>query len=371
MRIAIVSESFLPQVNGVTNTVRHVARRLVETGHQPLVIAPGPGDDHHLGVPVVRVRSLPLPRYKSFPVGLPDQVVAQALADFRPDVVHLASPAVVGYSGLRAARRLGIPTVAVFQTDLAGFARGYHLRADAPVWAWLRRIHSRADRTLAPTPTTMQQLQAHGVPRVHVWGRGVDLGQFDPRRRTDRLREWLAPNGELLVGYVGRLAAEKQVRRLAAVTDIPGTRLVVVGEGPERPWLERSLSGAVFLGLRQGDDLAEVFASLDVFAHTGTYETYCQAVQEAQASGVAVVAPGAGGPLDLVEHGRTGVLYEPSDPYALRRAVVAVARDDAFRDRLADGGRAAVAGRSWDRLVDDLVDRHYATLVAGTPARAA
>ena len=151
MRVAIVTESFLPQVNAVTNTVRQVVEHLGRMGHEALVVAPGPGPAEHAGVPVVRVRSVGLPGYRSFPIGLPDPAVERAIAGFRPDVVHLASPIVLGAVGLRVARRLDIPTVAVYQTDVAGFARHYGLRADVPTARWVGRIHRRATRTLVPS----------------------------------------------------------------------------------------------------------------------------------------------------------------------------------------------------------------------------
>lgn len=364
MRIAVVAESFLPQVNGVSNTVRHLVEELSAAGHQCMVIAPGRGCSTYAGAPVVRVRSLPLPRYREFPVGLPDPVVAQALTHFAPDVVHLASPAVLGAAGIRAARRLGIPTVAVFQTDLAGFARQYHLRADALLWAWIRHLHSRTDRTLAPCTDFVDQLRRAGVPRVYRWGRGVDLDLFDPARRDDAFRQPIAPDGEVVLGYVGRVAAEKCVRRLAEVADIPGTRLVVVGDGPERQALQQMLPGAVFTGMLHGDALARTFASLDVFVHTGAHETFCQTVQEAQASGVTAVAPAAGGPRDLIEHGRTGLLYRTDLPSALRESVATVVRDGILRRRMSSAALARVRGRTWARTVDELVSQHYAGVLA-------
>jgi phosphatidylinositol alpha 1,6-mannosyltransferase len=372
VRIAIVAESFLPQVNGVSNSVRHVVDGLTATGCDVLVVAPGPGDASYAGVPVVRLRSFPLPGYAGFPVGIPDRgAVSDALEAFAPDVVHLASPAVLGAAGGSVARRLGLPTVAVFQTDLAGFARQYRLRADSAVWAWIRRIHTRADRTPAPSSTTAAQLRAAGIPRVALWGRGVNLDLFRPSRRDHELRRRLAPHGELLVGYVGRLAAEKRVRRLARIADLPGTRLVVVGDGPERPALERALPDAAFLGMLRGEELADAFASLDVFVHTGEHETFCQTVQEAQASGVATAAPAAGGPLDLIEHGTSGLLFDPDDPHDLRRTVSAVTASRALRSRLAEGGLARVSGRGWAQVVDELVVRHYRAVLPNPLGRAA
>jgi phosphatidylinositol alpha 1,6-mannosyltransferase len=365
VRVLIVSESFLPQVNGVANSVRHVTEHLVRTGHDVLVVAPGPGPEHHGGTPVVRVRSVGLPGYRSFPLGLPDGAVDRAVAEFRPDVVHLASPIVVGAAGMRAALRHGVPTVAVYQTDVAGFSRQYGVRVESLIERWVARVHRRADRTLVPSSSSLRQLEDLGAPDLHVWRRGVSLDLFGPDRRDEALHAgWAGPEGDLVVGYVGRLAPEKQVRRLVELADVPGTRLVVVGDGPEREWLERRLPGTVFTGQLGGVELARAFASLDVFVHPGTRETFCQTVQEAQASGTAVVAAAAGGPLDLVDHGRTGLLFDTRDPRSLRRAVVAAVRDRGLRERVAAAARADVQGRTWASLVDELVG-HYCAVTAG------
>ncbi|MEU4739426.1 glycosyltransferase family 1 protein [Actinosynnema sp. NPDC023658] len=359
MRVAIVTESFLPQVNGVTNSVLRVLEHLRAHGHRALVVAPGAGADHHLGTPVVRVPSVDLPRFSSLPVGVPTRRVLTALADFRPDVVHLASPFVIGARGLSAARRLGVPTVAVYQTDVAGFAGHFGLGLTArAAWRWTRRLHVQADRTLAPSTWAVEALRAHGVPRVHRWGRGVDVELFHPGRRDDALRASLAPGGELLVGYVGRLSPEKRVDRLAALADLPGVRLVVVGGGPEEARLRRDLPGAAFLGFRSGTDLAAAYASLDVFVHTGPHETFCQAVQEAMASGVPVVAPDAGGPRDLVQPG-TGYLF--SDDAQLRRAVVGLG-DPQRRRRFGRAARRWVGGRTWSVVCDELLGHYEAVL---------
>lgn len=361
MRVVIVTESFFPQVNGVTNTVRHTVDRLVDTGHQVLVIAPGPGLGQYRQVRVVRVRSIGMPGYRSFPVGLPDPAVERAIADFGPDLVHLASPIALGATGLRAARRLGIPTVAVYQTDIAGFARQYGVRAEAAVARWVGRIHRRSTRTLVPSTASHAQLTALGVGDLHLWRRGVSLDLFDPRHRSPELHtHWTrrVPGG-VSVGYVGRLAQEKQVRRLTELSDIPGTRLVVVGDGPCRGWLEKHLPEAKFTGMLRGADLARAFATLDVFVHTGEAETFCQTVQEAQASGVPVVAPAAGGPLDLVAHGRTGLLYDPADRSSLRRSVETLVGDASLRAALAARARDDVGSRTWSAVVDELVARHY------------
>jgi phosphatidylinositol alpha 1,6-mannosyltransferase len=370
MRVAIVTESFLPHVNGVTNTVRHTADRLLQSGHEVLIFAPGPGPATHGAATVTRVRSLPLPGYRSFPVGLPDASVERAVEQFAPHVVHLASPIMLGAVGLRAARRLGLPTVAVYQTDVGAFARQYGVRGLPVIEKWVARIHRRASRTLVPSTTSLRQLDAWGVPELHLWRRGVSLDLFGPEHRSEELHDRFASGG-VAIGYVGRLAAEKRVRRLAELADIPGTRLVVIGDGPLRPWLEQRLPTATFTGMLGGAELATAFASLDVFVHPGEAETFCQTVQEAQASVVPVVAPAAGGPLDLVDSGRTGLLYDPADRASLRAAVQHLVDDPDLRRTMAWRSRTQVLGRSWSHVVDELVDVHYAAVVTPAPRRLA
>ncbi len=369
MRVAIVTESFVPQVNGVSNTVRHVVRELGIAGHELLVVAPGSGPVEHEGVPVVRVRSVGLPGYRSFPIGLPDAAVRRSLAGFRPDVVHLASPIALGAVGLRAARRLDIPTVAVYQTDIAGFARQYGIHADAFLDRWVGHLHRRVDRTLVPSTCSLAQLEALDVPDLHLWRRGIALDLFGPHRRSPALAGGWTEDGRIAVGYVGRLAHEKQVHRLAVLAGLPGVQLVVIGDGPARTELGRRLPGAVFTGMLHGPDLAAAFASLDVFVHTGDAETFCQTIQEAQASGVPVVAPAAGGPLDLVDPGVTGLLFDPSDLGSLRSCVAMLQESPDLRRRLARRGALAVAERSWASVVGELVD-HYRSVVELTTAAA-
>ncbi|MET7987193.1 MULTISPECIES: glycosyltransferase family 1 protein [unclassified Streptomyces] len=375
MRVVIVTESFPPDVNGVAHCALQTARHLVGRGHVPLVVAPatspkfaaspdqggtptGNGPDALAPCPVVRVPSIPLPGYPQVRVALPSRRVAAAITEHRADIVHLASPFILGVRGMAAAARLGIPAVAVYQTDLAGYARTYISAGEATAWRRIRSVHAAADRTLAPSSAALHDLETHGVPRVRLWARGVDTARFRPAHRDEALRRELAPNGELIVGYVGRLAPEKHVELLSGVCEMEGVRVVVVGDGPSEATLRGALPGAVFLGRRTGDELARIFASLDVFAHTGPFETFCQTVQEAMASGVPVVAPAAGGPLDLVAHGRTGLLVPPRDADAVRDAVRTLAGDPGLRAAYGAAGHAMVEGRTWAAVGDQLIG-HY------------
>jgi len=370
VRVAIVAESFLPNVNGVSGSVLRVLEHLRNTGHHAMVVAPGlDAPTQHDGTPVLRVPAVDLPRISSLPVGIPSPGMTGAIAEFAPDVVHLASPFVLGAGGMAAARRLGVPAVAVFQTDVAGFADSYGLgRSARAAWRWTRRLHNQADRTLAPSTWAVQALTEHGVQRVHRWGRGVDTTRFAPSRRSGALRgEWAHGAGELVVGYLGRLAPEKHVERLAALSDLAGVRLVVVGDGPERARLQHLLPRAVFTGQLVGDELAAAMASLDVFVHPGEHETFCQAVQEALASGVPVVAVDQGGPRDLVVTGRTGYLVDVTCFAAgLRAAVTALAQDD-LRRHFSLAARRSVLRRTWPAVCDELVG-HYVAVQGRTGA---
>jgi phosphatidylinositol alpha 1,6-mannosyltransferase len=363
VRVAIVAESFLPNVNGVTNSVLRVVEHLRRTGHEVLIIAPDtprgepPADRVHDGVRVHRVPSRMFPKINSLPPGMPRPRIVQVLRGFDPDVVHLASPALLGWGGVHAARYLGVPTVAVFQTDVAGFAESYGVGVlSRASWAWTRRLHSKADRTLAPSTSAMENLAAHRIPRVHRWARGVDITGFAPSARDNGLRQQWSPDGRPIVGFVGRLAPEKHVERLAVLADRDDLQLVVVGDGVDRAKLQAVLPSAVFTGALYGQELATAYASMDVFVHPGEHETFCQAVQEAMASGLPVIAPDAGGPRDLVAPYRTGLLLPVAEFEA--KLVDSVDHLIAERQRYSVAARRSVLGRTWPAICDELIG-HY------------
>ncbi|QIG42376.1 glycosyltransferase family 1 protein [Nocardioides anomalus] len=363
MRILVVTESFLPQVNGVTNSVRRVLEHLAAEGHQAELVAPS-GPASYAGFPVHVVPGRNLPFYPDFRIGpVTCRRLRAEMLRFRPDVVHVASPAVLGHQAIRAAHELGIPTVAVYQTDLVGFAERYGIPGGSRAMARLTRlVHADVDRTLAPSAASLRQLDELGVARTALWPRGVDLESFHPRHRDERWRRGLAGD-RLLVGYVGRLAPEKELELLTYLSHDPRYALAVVGGGPEEARLRRLLPDAHFAGILHGADLSRAYASFDVFVHTGRHETYCQSAQEALASGVPVVAPRAGGPIDVVDDGVAGFLYEPGDAADLGGYVDRLARDDAFRARMGVAARRSVEDRSWYAVNERLVE-HYRDVAA-------
>jgi phosphatidylinositol alpha 1,6-mannosyltransferase len=368
LRVLIVSESFLPQVNGVTNSVRRVLEHLAAEGHDAELVAPT-GPATYAGFPVHRTRGASLPFYRDFRIGLETRARLRAvMLRHRPDVVHIASPATLGLQAARVAEELGIPSVAIYQTDLIGFAERYAVpglgAGSVRAMAYLtRRIHTGVDRTLAPSTASLRQLEELDIPRLAKWPRGVDLDGFHPALRDEGLRRTLAPDGRLLVGYVGRLAPEKELELLTYLSGDPRYALVVVGGGPDEARLKRLLPDAAFLGVLHGVELGRLYASLDVFVHTGRHETYCQSAQEALASGVPVVAPRAGGPIDVVGDGVAGFLYEPGDGEDLGGYVDRLVRDPEFRVRMGQAARHSVEGRSWPSVNDALLE-HYRDVIA-------
>jgi phosphatidylinositol alpha 1,6-mannosyltransferase len=367
MRIAIIAESFLPHMNGVTHSLLRVMEHLTERGDDMIVVAARSGrltPAEHAGVRVDQVPSFTLPRYPSVRVAPGgSRRLMTTLEEFRPDVVHLASPFVLGWRGLLAAQSLAIPTVAVYQTEIPAYAARYGIPyAEELLWQHVDRIHQGSTLTLAPSSAAIAQLEARGIDRVRLWVRGVDSERFTPARRSEEWRRSVAPNGERLIGYVGRLAAEKQLEDLVGLSRTPGTRLVIVGDGPIGPSLRKAMPDAHFTGFLGGDELATVMASLDVFVHPGESETFCQTIQEAMASGVPVVATGRGGPLDLVDSSRTGWVYTPGHLDEMENAVRDLVGDDGKRAAFGRAARTAVQARTWKSVTGALVG-HYSDAI--------
>ena len=359
MRIAVVTEAFLPQVNGVTNSVLRLLEFCKVQGHDVLIIAPESegAPTEYLGYKIKHVPSISMK--KLIPMAVPRKYLEPLLEGFQPDVIHLASPIFLGHYVARIAKRAGIPTVSVYQTDIAGFARHYGLTiAHNTLKKWISRIHQASDITLAPSKWACRDLEQSGVKNVRLWKRGVDLVNFAPTRRDESLRANIAGSPDkIIVGYVGRLANEKRIDDLAILDRQPHIKLVIVGDGPAAPRLRKELPNARFVGYQSGTELARYVASFDIFVHTGKHETFCQGIQESLASGVPVIGPDTGGPVDLIEHGVTGLLIDTADPHQLLEAVETL-RSHSSLDLMQLAARKSVEHRTWDYINQQLMG-HY------------
>jgi phosphatidylinositol alpha 1,6-mannosyltransferase len=359
MRIAVVTEAFLPQVNGVTNSVLRLLEFCKAQGHDVLIIAPESegAPSEYLGYKIKHVPSISMK--KLIPMAVPKKYLEPLLEGFAPDVIHLASPIFLGHYVARIARKAGIPTVSVYQTDIAGFARHYGLTiAHNTLKKWVSRIHQASDITLAPSKWACRDLEQSGVKNVRLWKRGVDLVNFTPARRDESLRSNIAGGKEkLIVGYVGRIANEKRIDDLKILDQQKDIQLVIVGDGPAAPRIKKELPGARFVGYQSGTELARYVASFDIFVHTGKHETFCQGIQEALASGVPVIGPDTGGPVDLIEHGITGLLIDTADAHELLEAVATLRNHSSF-DLMQLAARKSVEHRTWDYINAQLIS-HY------------
>lgn len=337
-----MTETFYPAVDSTTTTLKATADRLVDLGHTVRIVAPGPGLATYRGCDVVRIRPLE-------PTG--PQVKA-ALETFAPDLVQTHSPRGVGRKALKHARRMGIASIAVEQSPVLDLAADY----------WRAKVAGRADRVLVTSSWMVDRAAELGV-EAGLWLPGVDPVAFNPALRDQWLHtSWSRAKAEgraqTVVGYVGGLHKRHGVRRLADLAGLRDTRLVVVGEGPEREWLGKRLPDARFTGPLQTGDLTVALPTLDVLVHPGDHETDCHVLREAAASGVPVVAARAGGAPGVVRHLETGLLHDPEDRRGLRRAVDAIVADP-HRALLGEHARDLVVSRTWRDAVDELVASHY------------
>jgi len=371
VRILIATESFLPRSNGVTNSVLKVGTNLKNMGHDVQILAPGKGPFEIQGLNVDRVPSVSIDSLAQvdFPT-IRVKEIANRINKFQPDVLHLASPFLLGDQARRVAKQYQIPSVAIFQTDVAGFVNHYGLsRISTLVERRIRKIHSTVDLNLVPSTHSKAYLENLGIENIKIWGRGVDTGQFNVSYRSEALRQsWGADENTIVVGFAGRLAPEKCVENLRILHNLESkagkkVQLVIIGDGPSRERLATHLPYATFTGHLSGEELGQAMASLDVMVTTGEKETFCQVIQEAMACQVPVVAPATGGPLDLIEPGFNGYLYQPGSLEQLRNAVQNLIDNPQEIIEFGQNGENMVRNRTWLSLTEAIVG-HYETAIS-------
>ncbi|MBM7501972.1 glycosyltransferase involved in cell wall biosynthesis [Brachybacterium muris] len=364
MKIAIVTETFLPSVDGVVTRLRHAVERFTDQGHEVMVIAPDLGVTEHHGARVVGIRPVTLPFYKHRRFTLPTPTVDGIIRGFHPDVVHAAQPILLASSGAYAAHRQRIPLVASYHTHIPRYLDLYkaYRWGKRPVWWQIKRNHALADVNLATSESMKQELSEQGIHNLHVVRRGVDTETFHPRFASDAMRERLTqgrPEKKLLV-FVGRLAAEKEIHRLRPMMDRrDDVALAIVGDGPFRRELEEMFAGTstVFPGFMEGEELASAFASSDAFVFPSVTETLGLVILEGMASGLPVVAARSGPTLEQVTDGENGLLFDSGDEASLDRALERLADTD-LRSRIRTAARAEAEKFSWENASDDLL-RYY------------
>jgi glycosyltransferase involved in cell wall biosynthesis len=376
MRVTIVTETYFPQLNGVSRTLGQLARVLRASGDLVQLVYPDYGVAAESEGDCL-VRSVVPPFYRELHLPLPPfGKVHKAIHAFRPHLVHIATEAFLGLSVLRYARARRIPTVSSYHTNFDQYSAHYRIGwARGTVWRYLRWFHNQAVETYVPTQATADALRARGFEGLVVWPRGVDSRQFRPDRPgRQSVREALGfKPSDLVIAHVSRLAAEKNIGYLAEALEItaqsrPQVRLLIVGDGPERVALvDRLGPHARLVGYRSGEELADHYAAADLFAFSSRTETFGNVVLEAMASSLPVVALCAGGPAETVVHGETGFLVGPDEPPPIfADALVRLVDNREQRLRMARAARTFALGRSWETVMGDLRER-YSRIIGDEP----
>jgi glycosyltransferase involved in cell wall biosynthesis len=318
VKIAFVTETFLPKVDGIVTRHTKTVEHLVAAGDEVLIFCPEGAPASYCGARVVGVPAMPLPLYPELKLALPRPAVSEALENFGPDLVHVVNPAVLGLGGIWLAKTRGLPLVASYHTHLPKYLEHYGMGMLEPLlWELLKAAHNQAQLNLCTSSAMVEELSERGIQHTALWQRGVDTELFRPDRAKPELRQRLLgghSDSDALLLYVGRLSAEKQIERIRPVLDaMPQARLALVGDGPHRQQLEKVFAGSAttFVGYLGGEELAGAYASADAFLFPSSTETLGLVLLEAMAAGCPVVAARRGGIPDIVSDGLNGCLYEP------------------------------------------------------------
>ncbi|MCC5898011.1 MAG: glycosyltransferase [Phormidium sp. BM_Day4_Bin.17] len=372
MRIALFTETFLPKVDGIVTRLRHTVEHLQRLGDDVLVISPDGGLTEYKGAKIFGVPGFPLPLYPELKLAVPNPSIRPVLEDFKPDLIHVVNPAVLGLGGLYYAKSMNVPLVASYHTHLPQYLQHYGLGMfEEVLWGLLRSAHNQAQLNLCTSSIMVQELSSHGIERTDLWQRGVDTEMFQPSLASQKMRSRLSdghPDAPLLL-YVGRLSAEKEIEQIRPVLEsIPNARLALVGGGPHRETLEAHFAGTAtqFVGYLQGLELASAYASADAFVFPSRTETLGLVLLEAMAAGCPVVAAGTGGILDIVTDGKNGYLFDPADDQGAVVATQRLLANQDERETLRLNARQEAERWGWNAATQQL-QQFYTQVVAGRP----
>jgi glycosyltransferase involved in cell wall biosynthesis len=371
MRVAIITENFLPKLDGVTRTLARLLEYLQSHGHQVLLLGPESGMAEYAGAEIIGTAGVPFPFYPELKFNFFRPLFLRRLSEFQPDLVHLVDPVILGAAGLAATRMLGKPLISSYHTNLAAYCGhfGFPLFT-RPMWSYNRFIHNQCSLTYCPSPSTASMLEGQGFQHVRIWPRGVDTRLFWAERRdTDLRASWMdeAENvDKTILMYAGRISWEKNLRVLAhAYREMDHTKchLVIVGDGPALTELKQEMTGlpVTFTGYLRGEELARAYASGDIFAFPSRTETFGQVVLEAMASGLPVVGMRAEGVRDTVEDGKTGFLLDIEDLSeqeqiaGYQQLLTRLVEQPALRQTMGLAAKEAASQRTWDEAMKSLV----------------
>jgi glycosyltransferase involved in cell wall biosynthesis len=360
MRIAIFTETFLPKVDGIVTRLKHTIEQLQKHGDEVLVFCPDGGLASYQGAKICGLSAFPLPLYPELKIALPRPEIGVQLAKFKPDLIHVVNPAVLGLAGIFHAKLHRIPLVASYHTHLPKYLEHYGLgMLEGLLWELLKAAHNQAELNLCTSSVMVKELRAHGIDRVDLWQRGVDTATFNPTRATPEMRHYLTqgePTTRLFL-YVGRLGAEKEIEQIKPIlAAIPGSRLAIVGDGPHRGNLEEYFAGTPthFVGYLGGEKLAAAYAVADAFIFPSRTETLGLVLLEAMSAGCPVIAARSGGIPDIVTDGQNGYLFDPQDPQGSIVATQLLFASPRSYHNICHNARAEAERWSWSAATQQL-----------------
>lgn len=367
MRIALFTETFVPKVDGIVTTLCQTIKQLSSLGHEVLIFAPAGGVAQYESARIIGMKGRPFALYPQLSLALPRASIRTAIAEFKPDLLHVADPALLGIAGLyygggANGGAMHLPLVVSYHTDLPKYLRYYGLGfLERSIWPIMRTRHNRATINLCTSAAMIDQLDQHGIGNLELWPGGVDCDRFRPGRASQAMRERLSdghPGSPLLLS-VGRLSAEKSIDKIKSILEAnPDARLALVGDGPHRKALEHHFAGmpVTFAGFLHGEELAAAYASSDIFLMPSRTETLGLVVLEAMSSGLPVVAARAGGIPEMIQDGVSGYLFDEEGEAI--RAVRELITSPVHRKALGETARIQACGHSWNAATNLLV-KHY------------
>lgn len=367
MRIAIVTETFLPSTDGVVTRITKAVSYFRKQGHDVLVVCPDLGVTEFEGAKVIGLKAITLPFYKSRPWTLPTRDVKYILEDYDPDIVHVVNPIALGASGVRYAKKLGYPLICSFHTNMPKYLSYYNMELATPLaWKYVRDLHNQAELNMVTSQAMYDELTAQDIHNIHVLPRGVDVEMLRPDYRNEETRSFLTdghPDRKLLI-FVGRLAHEKDVHKLKPLMEKrQDIQLAIIGDGPVKEDLEKVFAGTntKFTGFLHGEDLAKAYASADAFVFPSVSETLGLVILEGMASGLPVLAVKSAPTMEQIDHGVNGLLYDDEDMKSLEEAIALL--DDAnFVTKLRQEARREAEKYSWSEASKAMYECYEETL---------
>lgn len=367
MRVAVFTDTFLPQINGVTNTLRKLIEYYEKENIEYLIFAPEGDEEFHSEYNVERFFSLRLFLYPECKLAIPNLFrLNDTLAKFKPDVIHLMTEINMGITGLKYAKKYGIPCISNYSTNFCDYLKYYKLEIfKNQAWNYMRWFHTQMDLTICPTEETKIMLKQHGIENVDIFSRGIDSNSFSPANRNVDFRKRLGVDNKIVFSFVGRVAPEKDmdilIESYKTIKEKYNEKvaLIITGEGPYLETCKKELpKDTIFTGFKKGKELAEIYASCDIFVCPSSTETFGNVVLEAMSSGIPVIGADAGGVKNIIVHGSNGLKFKPRDIHSLTSIMEKLIENEGLRHKLKNNGRMTGLSRSWDSIFDKLINNY-------------